>query len=54
MELLQSEGRVEFAVWKNIKRGWDLVSSKVSFKVRNVRRVKFWKDEWCEDESILV
>ena len=33
---------------------WDLVSGKLSFLVDNGKRIKFWKDKWCRDESLNV
>ena len=34
-------------LWKEIRKDWHLISSRLSFVVGNERRVKFWKDKWC-------
>lgn len=31
------------------KNKWEGIKSKSSFSVRKKRRIKFWKDLWCED-----
>ena len=36
-------------VWKAIKKEWDYRSQ---FIVGNGRKVKFWKDLWCKDETL--
>ena len=41
-------------LWKTIRKLWDAVSSKLSFSVGNGKRIKFWKDKWCMDESLNV
>ena len=32
-------------VWKEIRKGWDMVAGKILFEVSNGSRVLFWK--WC-------
>ena len=34
-------------VWKEIRKGWDMVAGKILFEVSNGSRVLFWKDKWC-------
>ena len=41
-------------LWKEIRREWHVVSSRLSFVVGNGQRVKFWKDRWCEDSPLCV
>ena len=49
----------EVGIWKAIKE-WDLFNSKYSFFfsflffMANGRKVKFWKDKWCGEESLCV
>ena len=39
-------------VWKAIKSGWDGFKRKMTFKVGNGKRVKFWTDRWCGDKPL--
>ena len=41
-------------LWKATRLLWELVSSRTLFVVVNGRRVKFWIDRWCKDESLCV
>ena len=39
-------------VWKAIKNGWENFRSHSRFIVGDGTRVKFWKDLWCENQSL--
>ena len=34
-------------VWKDLRKGWELVVGKMVFVVGNGSRVLSWKDKWC-------
>ena len=38
--------------WKEIKKEGSLLSNNIVFSVGNGRRVRFWKDSWCGDETL--
>ena len=48
--------RGEYGVdlWKAIRKEWNLLSNRIAFDVGNGRRVSFWKDKWCGDETLCV
>ena len=39
-------------LWKVIRKGWMEFSKRVAFKVGDCRRVRFWKDRWCGEDSL--
>ncbi|XP_059629652.1 uncharacterized protein LOC132272538 [Cornus florida] len=39
-------------LWKFIRKGWDVFSTLIRFKVRNGRHVRFWEDLWCGDQLL--
>ena len=39
-------------LWKAIRKGWMEFSKRVAFKVGDGRRVHFWKDRWCGEDSL--
>ncbi|KAL6343505.1 hypothetical protein AAG906_024870 [Vitis piasezkii] len=39
-------------VWKTIRKDWESIRSRSRFIVKNGRKVKFWKDLWCEDQTL--
>ncbi|XP_059669320.1 uncharacterized protein LOC132314474 [Cornus florida] len=39
-------------LWKFIRKGWDVCSTLIRFKVRNGRHVRFWEDLWCGDRLL--
>ena len=39
-------------VWKAIRREWEGIQDRSCFAVGNGKRVKFWKDLWCEDQTL--
>ena len=39
-------------LWKAIRKGWMKFSKRVAFKVGDGRRVRFWKDRWCGEDSL--
>ena len=41
-------------LWKVIRKLWEVVNCRISFFVGNRRRVKFWKDKWCDNEPLSV
>ena len=38
--------------WKEIRKEGSLLQNKVVFSVRDGRRVRFWKDEWCGNNAL--
>ena len=42
----------EVGVWKTIRNGWENICSHSCFIVGDDTRVKFWKDLWCENQSL--
>jgi hypothetical protein len=38
--------------WKNIKRGWGILSSHTRFEVKDGAYVGFWRDLRCGDKAI--
>ena len=47
-------GGYGIGLWKVIRKLWDLVFCRVSFSVRNGKRIKFWKDKCCGDEPLNI
>ena len=41
-----------FRAWTEIEKQWELFNSMISFVVGNWRRVKFWKDKWCNKKPL--
>nr|CAN69266.1 hypothetical protein VITISV_043642 [Vitis vinifera] len=41
-------------LWKTLRKEWEVVKSRLVFVVGNGKRIKFWKDIWCGDESLCV
>ena len=39
-------------VWKAIRKYWESIRSRSCFIIGNGRKVKFWKDLWCEDQAL--
>ena len=39
-------------VWKAIRKHWENIRSRSRLIVGNGRKVKFWKDLWCEDQAL--
>ena len=39
-------------VWKAIRKEMEGICCRSHFIVRNGRKVKFWKDLWCEDQTL--
>lgn len=39
-------------LWKVIRSEWKEFHKRVEFKVRNGRRVRSWKDGWCDEDSL--
>ncbi|RVX09662.1 F-box protein [Vitis vinifera] len=44
--------RYGVGVWKAIRNGWEDFRSHSRFLVGDGTRVKFWKDLWCENQSL--
>nr|CAN70181.1 hypothetical protein VITISV_000006 [Vitis vinifera] len=44
--------RYGVGVWKTIRNGWENFQSHSCFIVGDDTRVKFWKDIWCENQSL--
>ncbi|RVW49387.1 hypothetical protein CK203_092674 [Vitis vinifera] len=50
--LLGVRDRYGVGVWKAIRNGWENFRSHSRFLVGDGTRVKFWKDLWCENQSL--
>ena len=46
------KGAYGVEVWKAIRKDWESIRSRSHFIVGNGRKVKFWKDLWCEDQTL--
>ncbi|RVW89042.1 hypothetical protein CK203_029384 [Vitis vinifera] len=44
--------RYGVGVWKAIRNGWENIRTHSRFIVGDGTRVKFWKDLWCENQSL--
>ncbi|RVW12719.1 putative ribonuclease H protein [Vitis vinifera] len=47
-----SKERLWCGVWKAIRKEWEGIRCRSHFIVENGREVKFWKDMWCEDQTL--
>ena len=45
-------GAYVVGVWKAIRKDWENIRSRSRLIVGNGRKVKFWKDLWCEDQAL--
>ncbi|RVX21575.1 putative ribonuclease H protein [Vitis vinifera] len=36
-------------LWKTLRKEWEVVKSRLVFVVGNGKRIKFWKDIWCNE-----
>ena len=45
-------GAYGVGVWKAIRKYWEIIRSRSRFIVGNMRKVKFWKDLWCEFQAL--
>ena len=41
-------------VWKELRKGWELVVGKMVFVVGNGSRVLSWKDKWCRSMACVM
>ncbi|RVW31813.1 hypothetical protein CK203_099472 [Vitis vinifera] len=48
----RSEGAYGVRVWKAIRKYLEIIRSRSRFIVGNMRKVKFWKDLWCEFQAL--
>ena len=39
-------------LWKAIRQGWKDFNKRIVFRVGNGRRVRFWKDKWCGEDTL--
>ena len=39
-------------VWKTIRREWEGIRDRSCIAVGNEKKVKFWKDLWCKDQTL--
>lgn len=39
-------------MWKSIKHKWEIIKGRSRFLLGNGRKVQFWKDLWCEDQTL--
>ena len=45
-------GSFGVGLWKAIRGYWDLIGNNMVYSVGNGRKVRFWKDRWCGDNSL--
>jgi hypothetical protein len=41
-------------LWKNVRKGWETLSSYTKIEVGNGTRISFWHDLWVEDMTLKV
>ena len=41
-------------LWKTLQKRSHLISNRFSFVVGDVKRIKYWKDRWCNDTPLNV
>jgi hypothetical protein len=46
---LEPVGAHGVGLWKNIKKGWEILFGFARFEVGDRVRTKFWHDLWCTD-----
>ena len=39
-------------LWKDIRKGWHTLSQNAVFFLVDDRRLRFWKDIWCEEVAL--
>ena len=47
-----AKGGYGVGVWKSIRKEWEGIRCRSRFIVGNERKVKFWKDLWCKDQTL--
>ena len=47
-------GSFGVGLWKSIRRVWDVIGDNMVYYVGNGRRVRFWKDKWCRDDTLCT
>ena len=47
-------GSYGVGLWKVIRRAWEALGNNLVYSVGNGRRVRFWKDNWCEDDQLCT
>nr|CAN62954.1 hypothetical protein VITISV_018196 [Vitis vinifera] len=47
-----ARGGYGVGVWKAIRKEWEGIRCRSRFIVGNGRKVKFWKDSWCKDQTL--
>ena len=45
-------GSYGVGMWKAIRKVWEGIRCRSRFIVGSERKVKFWKDLWCEDQTL--
>ena len=48
----EARGAYDVGVLKAIRKVWESIRCRSRFIVGNGRKVKFWKDLWCEDQTL--
>ena len=49
---IKVRGAYGVGLWKAIRKDWEIIRSRSCFIVGNGRKVKFWKDLWCENQAL--
>ena len=47
-----ARGGYGMGLWKAIRKEWEGIRCRSRFIVGNGRKVKFWKDLWCKDQTL--
>lgn len=42
----------EVGLWKNIKKGWRMISSHTRFQMGDGFKIRFWHDVWCREKAL--
>uniref|UniRef100_A0A2N9H161 Reverse transcriptase zinc-binding domain-containing protein n=1 Tax=Fagus sylvatica TaxID=28930 RepID=A0A2N9H161_FAGSY len=53
-QALLVRGPYGVGLWKNIRRDWESLSSKIHMQVGNGVRIQFWHDRWCGEEPLRL
>ena len=46
------EGPYGVGMWKHIRRGWEVFSKFINFRVGNGSNIRFWQDIWRGDQPL--
>ena len=50
----RSKGRYSVGFWKEIRKEWPLMKSKIVFSEGDGKKVRFWEDRWYGDYALSI